>query len=126
MTFISCVMSKIVIPKSLLKINKDLGITILLITHEMNVIQKICDYVYVMEDGNVIEHGSTIELFTNPQHETTNKFLNTISQRKLAPSLIEQLNVTGAVARLTFVGEAAGKPLLADAAEKYNIKSNIL
>src|SRR5699024_5563778 len=110
----------------LLKINKEFGITILLITHEMNVIQKICDYVYVIEDGNLIEHGSTIELFTDPKHETTNRFLNTISQRKLAPSLVEQLNVTGVVARLTFIGEAAGQPLLADATEEFNVKPNIL
>ena len=110
----------------LLKINKEFGITILLITHEMNVIQKICDYVYVMEDGQVIEQGHTIDLFRNPKHEITNKFLNTISQRKLAPTLIEQLKVTGSVARLTFVGASAGEPILADTAVKFNIKPNIL
>src|SRR5699024_7659550 len=77
----------------LLKVNKEFGITILLITHEMNVIQKICDYVYVIEDGRLVEHGPTIDLFTNPQHETTNRFLNTVSERRLAPSLIDQLNV---------------------------------
>lgn len=55
----------------LLKINAELGITILLITHEMNVIQKICDYVYVIENGNLIEQGSTIELFTKPKQPTT-------------------------------------------------------
>ena len=110
----------------LLKINQEFGITILLITHEMNVIQKICDYVYVIEDGNLIEHGTTVDLFTNPKHETTSRFLNTISQRKLDPSLIDQLNVTGTVARLTFVGEAAGQPLLADATAEYNVKPNIL
>jgi D-methionine transport system ATP-binding protein len=110
----------------LLKVNREFGITILLITHEMYVIQKICDYVYVIEDGDLIEHGSTIELFTKPKHETTNKFLNTISQRKLASTLVDQLNVTGAVARLTFVGESAGQPLLAELTEKFNVKPNIL
>lgn len=110
----------------LLKINEEFGITILLITHEMNVIQKICDYVYVIEDGNLIEQGTTIDLFTKPKQETTNKFLNTISQRKLDPSVIKQLNVTGTVARLTFVGEAAGQPLLAEATESFHIKPNIL
>ncbi len=110
----------------LLKINKEFGITILLITHEMNVIQKICDYVYVMEDGQVIEQGHTIDLFRHPKHETTNKFLNTISQRKLSRSLIDQLKVTGSVARLTFVGSSAGDPILADTALKFNIKPNIL
>jgi len=110
----------------LLKINEELGITILLITHEMNVIQKICDYVYVMEDGNVIEQGTTIELFSRPQEPTTQKFLNTISQRKLSTSLIQQLSLTGAVTRLTFVGESTSQPLLALTAEKFDVKPNIL
>jgi len=110
----------------LLQINEELGITILLITHEMNVIQKICDYVYVMEDGNVIEQGTTIDLFSRPQEPTTQKFLNTISQRKLSPSLIQQLSLTGAVTRLTFVGKSTSQPLLALTAEKFDVKPNIL
>src|SRR5699024_11109952 len=50
------------------KVNEESGITILLITHEMNVIQKICDYVHVMEDGNMIEQGKTLDIFAKPQH----------------------------------------------------------
>ncbi|WP_449538542.1 methionine ABC transporter ATP-binding protein [Ferdinandcohnia sp. Marseille-Q9671] len=110
----------------LLKINKELGITILLITHEMHVIQKICDYVYVMENGKVVEQNTAIELFTNPKHETSKKFLNTIAQRKLSDSLIKQLKVSGAVTRLTFVGESTGQPLLATVSKKFAIKPNIL
>lgn len=110
----------------LLKINADLGITILLITHEMNVIQKICDQVTVLENGQVIEQGSAIDLFTKPRHKTTQKFLNTISQRTLTPSLIEQLNLSGSVTRLTFVGESTGNPLITEAALQFNVKPNIL
>ena len=55
----------------LLKINKEIGITILLITHEMNVIQRICDRVAVMEHGAVVESGTVRDIFTNPQHATT-------------------------------------------------------
>lgn len=110
----------------LLKINRELGITILLITHEMNVIQKICDHVYVMENGEIVEQDTAINLFTKPTHPTTKKFLNTISQRNLSTSLISQLNVTGAVTRLTFVGESTGKPLLADVSQKFNVQPNIL
>ena len=110
----------------LLKINKELGITILLITHEMNVIQKICDYVYVMEKGEVVEQNTAIKLFTKPDHPTTKKFLSTISQRNLSPSLISQLHVTGAVTRLTFVGESTGKPLLAEVSKKFHVEPNIL
>ncbi|KAB2332832.1 methionine ABC transporter ATP-binding protein [Bacillus mesophilum] len=110
----------------LLKINKELGITILLITHEMNVIQKICDYVYVMEQGSIIEQGTAIELFSNPQYPTTKKFLNTIAQRKLSSSLIQQLKLSGNVLRLTFLGESTGQPLLALVSQKFNVKPNIL
>ncbi|MFA1820360.1 methionine ABC transporter ATP-binding protein [Virgibacillus oceani] len=110
----------------LLKINQELGITILLITHEMNVIQKICDYVYVLEDGDIIEEGTAIDLFTNPIEPTTKKFLNTISQRKLSDSLIEQLKLKGTVSRLTFVGDNAGEPLLAEVSQRFNVQPNIL
>ncbi|QFF98774.1 ATP-binding cassette domain-containing protein [Psychrobacillus glaciei] len=110
----------------LLKINKELGITILLITHEMNVIQKICDHVYVMENGEVVEQNTAVNLFTKPTHPTTKKFLNTISQRNLSSTLISQLNVTGAVTRLTFVGESTGKPLLAEVSQRFNVQPNIL
>ncbi|OQM45934.1 methionine ABC transporter ATP-binding protein [Anoxybacillus sp. UARK-01] len=110
----------------LLKINRELGITILLITHEMHVIQKICDYVYVMENGRVVEHGTSIDLFTRPTHPTTQKFLNTIAQRRISSNLISQLNLSGQVLRLTFVGESTGKPLLAEVSQKFQVKPNIL
>lgn len=110
----------------LLKINKELGITILLITHEMNVIQKICDHVYVMENGEVVEHGPVIDLFTVPNHATTKRFLSTITQRKLSPSLISQLSRTGTVFRLTFVGDSTGKPLLGTISRDFGVEPNIL
>ncbi|MGG2052868.1 ATP-binding cassette domain-containing protein [Lysinibacillus pakistanensis] len=110
----------------LLKINRELGITILLITHEMNVIQKICDDVSVLEAGKVVEYGSAIDLFAKPQHPTTRKFLSTISQRNLSPSIIQQLNVSGSVIRLTFLGESTGKPLLAEVSKVYDVQPNIL
>ncbi len=110
----------------LLKVNEELGITILLITHEMNVIQKICDYVHVMEDGYMIEQGTTLDLFTKPEHSTTKRFLNTLSQRQLSDSLIEELNIAGIVVRLTFIGGATGEPVLASLTEEFGVKPNIL
>lgn len=110
----------------LLQINKDFGITILLITHEMNVVQKICDHVHVLERGEIVEHGSAIELFAKPDHPTTKKFLNTVSQRKLSRNLISQLNLSGPVVRLTFIGENTGQPLLADISSKFEVLPNIL
>ncbi|GIO23362.1 methionine ABC transporter ATP-binding protein [Oceanobacillus sp. J11TS1] len=110
----------------LLKINEDLGITILLITHEMNVIQKICDYVYVIEKGNLIEQGPTIDLFSKPKQPTTKKFLNTISQRKLSDRLVHDLNLDGKVIRLTFLGGNTGQPLLSKVTQQFYVEPNIL
>ena len=72
-----------------------------------------------------MEFGTAIELL-KPKHPTTRKFLNTISQRNLSPSLIEQLNVSGSVIRLTFLGESTGKPLLAEVTKVYDVQPNIL
>lgn len=110
----------------LLKINEEFGITILLITHEMNVVQKICDQVHVLEDGSVVEAGPTIELFARPKHQTTKRFLNTVSQRKLSDSLISQLNLTGSVVHLTFIGDNTGDPILAKMSEQFRVTPNIL
>ena len=67
----------------LLKINEEIGITILLITHEMNVIQRICDRVAVMEHGAVVESRTVKDIFTNPQHVTTKKFVNSAFAAKI-------------------------------------------
>lgn len=110
----------------LLKVNQELGITILLITHEMNVIQRICDDVSVMENGRIIEQNNSLELFARPQEATTKKFLNTISQRKLSKSLISQLNLEGTVVRLTFINENTGEPMLARLSSQFQVEPNIL
>src|SRR5690625_3714310 len=64
----------------LLDINEKLGITIVLITHEMSVIRKVCDRVAVMDDGEVVEVGETFDVFTTSQHETTKKFVEQITR----------------------------------------------
>lgn len=110
----------------LLKINEEFGITILLITHEMQVIQKICDHVYVMEAGTIVEDGPVIDLFSKPQHKTTRSFLNTISQRKLSRAFVSNLQKSGSVLRLTFRGASTGEPLLAVVSKEFNVKPNIL
>ncbi len=60
------------------KINQEQKITIVMVTHEMDVIETVCDHVAVMEAGKVIEQGSTIDIFSNPQHPTTKNFIQTV------------------------------------------------
>ncbi|WP_312112881.1 methionine ABC transporter ATP-binding protein [Brevibacillus reuszeri] len=110
----------------LLKINEELGITIMLITHEMNVIQKICDRVAVMEKGKVIEQGKTVDIYARPSHPTTKRFVNSTYHKELPPHILQDLIQTGPVVRLTFVGESSSKPVLASVSAKFPVSPNIL
>ncbi|MFD1705204.1 methionine ABC transporter ATP-binding protein [Siminovitchia sediminis] len=110
----------------LLKINKELGITILLITHEMNVIQRICDRVAVMENGEIIEEGKTKDIFTAPQHATTKKFVSSLFSHNIPEDILANLNKTGQVVTLSFFGETSGEPALAKVSKEFDIYPNIL
>lgn len=110
------------------KVNKDLGITILLITHEMNVIQTICDRVAVMENGEVIESGNVFETFTDPQHPTTKRFIQSVQQDRPSESLLHQWKQSGGknLYRVIFKGELANRPLLSQISRKNNVDVNIV
>lgn len=110
----------------LLKINDELGITILLITHEMHVIQKICDRVAVIEKGAVVESGSVLDIFTAPRHGTTQKFVNSLFGEKIPESLLSTLRTKGTIVTLSFVGSSSGEPALAMASKKFDVYPNIL
>lgn len=110
------------------KVNMDLGITILLITHEMNVIQTICDRVAVMENGEVIESGNVFETFTDPQHPTTKRFIQSVQQDRPSESLLQQWQQSGGknLYRVIFKGELANRPLLSQISRKNNVDVNIV
>lgn len=110
------------------KVNRDLGITILLITHEMNVIQSICDQVAVMENGAVIETGEVFETFTNPQHETTQRFIHSTEQDLPSEKLLEEWRAKGGTKlyRVIFKGYIASDPVLSRTTRKYGVDFNIV
>lgn len=110
----------------LLKINRELGITILLITHEMHVIQRICDRVAVMENGKIIEQGPVVDLYTEPKHQTTRRFVESIFPSQTPRHIIKDLQTEGPILDLTFVGSAAESPSLSVISNRYQIETNIL
>ncbi len=110
----------------LLKINRELGITILLITHEMHVIQRICDRVAVMEQGKIIEQGPVVDLYTEPKHHTTKRFVESIFPSQTPSHIIKDLQAEGPILDLTFVGEAAEHPSLSVISNQFKIETNIL
>ncbi|MGR3765628.1 methionine ABC transporter ATP-binding protein [Rossellomorea sp. NS-SX7] len=113
----------------LVDINKRLGLTIVLITHEMHVIQKICHRVAVMENGKVAELGDVLEVFRNPQQQVTKRFVKEVSQDQDSEEVVEQLSnryPTGKVLKFTFVGESTGQPLITSLIRRFDLEVNIL
>ncbi|MGF2617672.1 methionine ABC transporter ATP-binding protein [Rossellomorea vietnamensis] len=113
----------------LVDINKRLGLTIVLITHEMKVIQKICHRVAVMEDGKVVELGEVLEVFRNPQQKITHRFVSEISETGNTKGAIENLvshYPDGKIVKLTFVGEQTEQPLITSLIKNFDINANIL
>ena len=113
----------------LVDINKRLGLTIVLITHEMHVIQKICHRVAVMEQGRVVELGDVLEVFRNPQEQVTKRFVKEVSQVEETGETLEHLLAqypNGKVLKFTFVGEATEQPLITSLIRKFDLEVNIL
>ena len=108
------------------KINNEFGITILLITHEMEVVKEICNRVAVMQDGEIKEQGNIIEIFTNPQENITKNFISSIINNNIPESLKEELDLNLPVVKLTFLGEKSGQPLISEINKKFDISTKIL
>ncbi|WP_251550191.1 methionine ABC transporter ATP-binding protein [Neobacillus muris] len=110
------------------KINKEYNITIMIITHEMSVIQEICNKVAVMENGEIIEQGSVLDVFGHPKHPTTKNFVRTVIQTEL-PDRVKQSVEQEAdyrLFKLEFVGETASEPILYNLIRQSDIKFNLL
>jgi D-methionine transport system ATP-binding protein len=113
----------------LVDINKRLGLTIVLITHEMHVIRKICDRVAVMENGKIVEQGEVLQVFRQPKQEITKRFVQqVIEPEETKETIIHLLDKypNGTVIQLTFVGEAAEQPLIANVVRQFRVDANIL
>ncbi|MRG86340.1 methionine ABC transporter ATP-binding protein [Salinibacillus xinjiangensis] len=110
------------------KVNREFNVTILLITHEMNVIRTICNRVAVMENGEVIEEGSVYDIFTNPQERTTQKFISSVLNDHISSNLFKQLQASkkGRLYRVIFMGDATNQPVLSNIAKDYNVSVNII
>ena len=111
------------------KINRELGITILMITHQMNVIAQICNKVAVLEKGQLVESGSVIDVFGNPQKETTRGFIKTVINDQLPQKVKDYLrSYTGPqkVVRLRFDGKNADDPIMSLAIKESGVNISIL
>ena len=112
----------------LLDINRRFKLTIVLITHEMHVVRKICDRVAVMENGKVVEEGDVLNVFTHPQQPITRQFVRQVSQYteedEFNPQLASELG--GVVIKLTFTGQRTHRPVVGELTLRYGLPFNIL
>ncbi|ANS41874.1 methionine ABC transporter ATP-binding protein [Serratia inhibens] len=113
----------------LLDINRKLNLTIVLITHEMHVVRKICHRVAVMENGRIVEEGPVIDVFTQPQQPITRQFVKQVSryqetEESFNPLLAQHL--PGAIFKLTFVGMQTHQAVISDVIQRYRVTINIL
>lgn len=106
-------------------INKQLGVTIVLITHEMGVIKQICNKVAVIEEGQIVEEGLVYDVFSDPQHATTKHFLYS-AVHEIPPELIKEPSPNRLLLRLKFKGVATEQPIISEIVRLYNVDANIL
>lgn len=113
-------------------INKRLNLTIVMITHQMEVVKEICDRVAVIENGSIIEEGNMVEVFTNPQNPTTKDFVKSVNKLQLPEEFkdtpVSQDYMEGAslVVRLSFFGGNADKPIVSGMIKKCGVDANII
>jgi len=110
-------------------INREFGLTILLITHEMAVVRDICHHVAVMEAGRIVETGETYDIFANPQHPVTRSFLSGVTGTALPGFLARRITPDGtgpAILRITFAGDSATHPVLSRLGSELGIDASIL
>ena len=106
-------------------INRKLSLTVVVITHEMQVIKDICDKVAVIENGVIAEQGTVLEVFTNPQKPITKDFISVLLSNELPAAFrggeVSKEPLPGAylLLRLTFIGESADDPVLAGMIRKF-------
>ena len=118
--------------KLLKKLNKKLGLTIVIITHQMEVIKEICDKVAVMEHGKIVEQGDVFDIFANPQNEVTKRFIKATSNLTRIEELIEEdspvvhLEKGEYLVRFSYIQKNVSEPLISATSRIYDVTMNII
>ncbi|MGN1385324.1 MAG: methionine ABC transporter ATP-binding protein [Bacillus sp. (in: firmicutes)] len=105
-------------------INKELNITIVLITHEMNVVKEICNRMAIMQDGKVIEEGSVYDVFAKPETDLTKEFINSVVSFEIPDGILQKCE--GPIVKVTFRGTIAGEGIISDTLQQFQVKGNFL
>ena len=118
--------------KLLKKLKDQLGLTIVIITHQMEVIKEICDKVAVMEKGRIVEQGDVFSIFANPKDEVTKRFIRSTSNLSKVEELIAQdspvvhLEKDEKLVRFTYIKKNVSEPLISAISRLYEVTINII
>ncbi|MGI5875556.1 MAG: methionine ABC transporter ATP-binding protein [Dethiobacteria bacterium] len=112
-------------------INRQLDLTILLITHDMNVIKEVCDRVAVIDEARIVEVGDVLDVFSNPRTSTTRGIINTVVNREIPEEFLRYSKLhsnlsTAKLIRVSFFGQAAAEPVISSMIKKFDVEANIL
>ncbi|RPF50352.1 methionine ABC transporter ATP-binding protein [Aquisalibacillus elongatus] len=113
----------------LVSINEKLNLTIIMITHEMHVIQKVCHRVAVMDQGKVVEHGDVLDVFVKPQSKTAKRFvqqLNPLEHKQDSLKRFITEDESTEVIKLHFIGNDAKRALISEVVKTFDVEVNIL
>jgi ABC-type metal ion transport system, ATPase component len=112
------------------RLNDELGITIVIITHEMDAIKQICNKVAVMENGQLIEEGSLLTIFGSPKEQLTKDFVNTSTH---IGSVLDEIRDSGIVNKLSgrlielnYIGDSTNEPIVVELYKRFKVEANIL
>ena len=120
------------------QVNRELGLTVVLITHQMQVIKQVADRVAVIEAGQIVEQGRVLDVFTQPQQAITKSLIDEILPQELPASVLQhvrhlagQLRTTapghvGQLLRLSYAGDSAYQPVLSRMVREYGVDMSIL
>lgn len=116
--------------KLLKELNERLGLTIVIITHQMEVVKDLCNKCAVMDAGKVVEAGSTLEIFANPKKELTREFVETSTNVSETIEEVKQnigiLKENELLVKLNYIGDSTTEPIINDLYAKYGITTNVL
>lgn len=111
------------------RINKELHITILIVTHEIQVIQRICNKVAVMEHGQVVEQGFVLDVFSNPQQNITKRFIQSVIPDTIPNTVIEKIRAQKdnyKIVKVRFLGDKATDNVLYEINQTFDVQTNVL
>ncbi|WP_367007142.1 methionine ABC transporter ATP-binding protein [Streptococcus sp. ZY19097] len=113
-------------------LNRKLGLTIVMITHEMQIVKDICHRVAVMQSGQLIEEGSVLQIFSKPQEPLTQEFIKTATGIDEAlikiekQDIVKQLPSNSLLVQLKYAGHSTDEPILNDIYKRFEVTANIL